>query len=93
MRSSLLLILPNLLVAVVSFLPAAAPPPPRGDITDSVKGAEGLEEALRNLRAVMVTTPPLSPTEALKRFKTLPGMRDGPDRRRARGEAASVCLL
>ena len=54
------------LVALPFAVFAAAPPPPRGEITDSVKGAEGLEEALRNLRAVMVTTPPLSPAEALK---------------------------
>ncbi len=48
---------------------AAAPPARRGEITESVKGAEGLDEALRNLRAIMVITPPLSPTEALRHFK------------------------
>ena len=35
----------------------------KGEIIESVKGAEGLDEALRNLKAQMVTTPPLSPAE------------------------------
>src|SRR4051812_43295173 len=56
---------------------AAAPPSFRarpGEITETVAGAEGLEEALRNLRASMVTTPPLAPAEAVKRFKAPPGL-------------------
>jgi putative membrane-bound dehydrogenase-like protein len=56
-------------LAGLSITVFAVAPPPRTDITDSVKGAEGLADALRNLRAVMVTTPPLSATEALKHFK------------------------
>jgi putative membrane-bound dehydrogenase-like protein len=54
---------------------AAAPPAKEGEITESVKGAEGLEEALRNLKASMVTTPVLSPGEALRRFKLRNGLR------------------
>jgi putative membrane-bound dehydrogenase-like protein len=56
-------------LAALTLSVFGAAPPPRSDITESVKGAEGLYEALRNLRAVMVTTPPLSPTEALNHFK------------------------
>jgi putative heme-binding domain-containing protein len=54
----------------------AAAPPPAGDrnLTDAVRGAEGLDEALRNLRASMVTTPPLSPAEALAHFKLPEGL-------------------
>jgi glucose/arabinose dehydrogenase len=59
-------------VALYSF--AAAPPARKGDITDAVKDAEGLEEALRNLRAIMVTTPPLSPAQALQHFKAPAGL-------------------
>jgi putative heme-binding domain-containing protein len=62
-------------ICIISFvalsaigLAFAAGPPLRSDLTDAVRGAEGLDEALRNLRASMVTTPPLSPTEALARF-------------------------
>ncbi len=62
------------LLAAVALLPAAAPPPRRGEIIDAVKEAEGLEEALRNLKAQMVTTPPLSPTQALKHFRTSEGL-------------------
>ncbi len=53
---------------------AAAPPAKRDDIPDAVKGAEGLDYALRDLRAKMATTPPLAPAEALKRMKTYPGL-------------------
>jgi putative membrane-bound dehydrogenase-like protein len=52
---------------------AAAPPAPKDDIPDFVKGAEGLDDALRNLKASMVTTPPLSAAEAQKRFQPRKG--------------------
>jgi putative heme-binding domain-containing protein len=60
-------------LAVASLVFAAAPLP-RREITDAVKDADGLEEALRNLKAQMVTTPPLSPAEALKRFTVPAGL-------------------
>ncbi len=66
-----------LLAVAAGLTTAAAPPALRsrpGEIADTVKGAEGLDEALRNLRAQMVTTPSLSPAEALKRFKAPPGL-------------------
>ncbi len=53
---------------------AAAPPVKRGDIPDFIEGAEGLEDALRNLKASMVTTPSLSPAKAREQFHALPGM-------------------
>jgi putative heme-binding domain-containing protein len=74
MRRPLSLFLPCVLIALASLLPGAAPPTKRGEITDAVKDAEGLQEALRNLKAQMVTTPPLSPTEALKHFKVPAGL-------------------
>src|SRR5438552_18452052 len=75
MRRSLpYLLLPFVVIGLAALLPGAAPPPRRGEITDAVKGAEGLEEALRNLKAKMVTTPPLSPAEALKHFKVPDGL-------------------
>jgi putative heme-binding domain-containing protein len=70
-----LLLLPSLYLCIwVVQSPAAAPPARRGEITDAVKEAEGLEEALRNLKAQMVTTPPLSPAQALQRFKVREGL-------------------
>jgi hypothetical protein len=59
-------------LALAAF--SAAPPAKKSEITEAVQGAEGLEEALRNLRAVMVTTPPLSPAQALKRFHVPAGL-------------------
>ncbi len=53
---------------------AAAPPAPKGDIPDFIKGAEGLDDALRNLKAKMETTPVLSAKEARKKFKPRPGL-------------------
>lgn len=53
---------------------AAAPPAKRDDIPEFVKGAEGLDEVLRTLRAKMATTPPLSPTESLKHFRVSDGL-------------------
>ena len=76
MRRSPYLLLPCvLLIGLASLLPGAAPPPTRrSEVIAAVKGAEGLDEALRNLKASMVTTPPLSPTEALKHFKVPAGL-------------------
>jgi putative membrane-bound dehydrogenase-like protein len=70
-----LLLLCGALAALSLAAFAAAPPRPRGEITAAVQGADGLEEALRNLRASMVSTPPLSPAQALARFKAAPGLR------------------
>jgi putative heme-binding domain-containing protein len=53
---------------------AAAPPTGNGEIPDFIKGAEGLDEALRNLKAKMATTPPLTPAEALKHMKVPDGL-------------------
>jgi putative heme-binding domain-containing protein len=52
---------------------AAAPPAPRGEIPDFIAGAEGLEDALRNLKASLVKTPVLTPEEQRKGFR----LRDG----------------
>ncbi|MFO0929724.1 MAG: HEAT repeat domain-containing protein [Gemmataceae bacterium] len=52
----------------------AVAPPRRDEITESVKGAEGLEAALRNLKATMAKTPVLSPQEALAKFAVRLGM-------------------
>ncbi|MBY0231846.1 MAG: c-type cytochrome, partial [Gemmataceae bacterium] len=59
--------------ALTVLLFAAAPPAPRSDIPDFIKGADGLDDALRNLKASMVKTPVLSPREALARFKPRKG--------------------
>jgi hypothetical protein len=58
-RTAFLLIGFGVALAALTF--AAAPPAPKGEIGDNVKGAEGLEEALKNLKASMVTTAVLSP--------------------------------
>jgi putative heme-binding domain-containing protein len=68
---SVVLLFPSLLLAGLVF---AAAPPPSAEITDAVRGAEGLDDALRNLRASMVTTPPLSPAESLRHFKVPEGL-------------------
>lgn len=61
-------------LGLVAAVALAAAPPPRGEITDAVQGAEGLEAALRTLKAKMATTPPLAPAEALRQMKPRPGM-------------------
>lgn len=48
---------------------AAAPPTNPNEIPEAVRGAEGLDEVLRNLRAKMATTPPLSPQQALAKMQ------------------------
>jgi putative heme-binding domain-containing protein len=53
---------------------AAAPPARKDEVPDFVKGAEGLDEALRNLKAKMAATPPLSPAEALRHMRTRDGL-------------------
>lgn len=53
---------------------AAAPPAKRDEIPEFIKGAEGLDEALRNLKARMATTPPLGPKEAIKHMKVRDGL-------------------
>jgi putative membrane-bound dehydrogenase-like protein len=58
-----------LLLALTAGVSLAAAPPARKDINPAVSGAKGLEEALRNLRAPLAGTPPLSPAKSLKRFK------------------------
>ena len=60
--------------AAAAAMWAAAPPPPKSEIPDFIKGADGLDDALRRLKAVMVKTPPLAPKEAQKRFRTRPGL-------------------
>jgi putative heme-binding domain-containing protein len=61
-------------IAACTLAAFAAAPPPKSDITDAVKGAEGLDEALRSLKAKMATSPPLSPPEALKAFTVRKGL-------------------
>lgn len=61
-------------VASAAVIFAAAPPKKKGEIGENVKDADGLEEALRNLKASMVGTPPLAPKEALKRFTVRDGL-------------------
>ncbi|MFO0841330.1 MAG: hypothetical protein U0797_02880 [Gemmataceae bacterium] len=43
-------------------------------IPDSIKGAQGLEDALRNLRAKMATTPVLTPDKALAGMRVRKGL-------------------
>lgn len=62
------------LLPLAAFLAFAAGPPVKDEVPDFIKGAEGLDEALRNLKAKMETTPVLSPAEALKRFKAREGL-------------------
>ncbi|MGL4553994.1 MAG: DUF7133 domain-containing protein, partial [Gemmataceae bacterium] len=66
----------GLLSGLLASLALAVAPPPRADeIPDFIKGADGLEDALRNLKASMVTTPVLPPAEAHRRFKPRPGLK------------------
>src|SRR5438046_34048 len=74
MRRSLPWILPCIVAGMAALLPAAGPPTKRDEIPDFVKGAEGLEDALRNLKAKMASTPPLSPAESLKHFTVRNGL-------------------
>lgn len=64
-----------LLGLLASVVLAVAPPPRAKEIPDFIKGADGLEDALRNLKASMVTTPILSANEALKRFMPRNGLK------------------
>ena len=52
---------------------AAGPPAPRGEIPDFIAGAEGLEDALRNLKASLVKTPVLTPEQERKGFRLREG--------------------
>src|SRR5262245_28830376 len=66
--------LPLLAILLVGALAlqAAAPPRPRPAIVDTIKGAEGLEEALRRLKAPLATTPKLSPTDSYRKLAHAP---------------------
>lgn len=61
------------LVSAVSW--AVAPPVAKQEIPESIAGAEGLDDALRNLKASLVTTPVLSPEQAQKAFELRDGYR------------------
>src|SRR5262249_20411906 len=53
---------------------AAAPPGKQAEIPASVKGAEGLDEVLRNLKAQMARTPSLAPAAPLGHMRTRDGL-------------------
>ena len=59
----------GLLGLTLGLLAGDPKPDDKKDIPDNVKGAKGLDDALRNLRAKLVNTPALSPAESLKTFK------------------------
>jgi putative heme-binding domain-containing protein len=61
------------IVAGVSLY-AAAPPAKRDEIPEALKGAQGLDEVLRTLKAKLVTTPVLTPQQALAGMKVRKGM-------------------
>lgn len=71
-RTRYLLIAVAAMLAAVTF--AAAPPMKKGEIGDNVKDAEGLDEALRNLKAKLVDTPVLSPKDAKEKLKVRDGL-------------------
>jgi putative heme-binding domain-containing protein len=61
--------------AILSALLFCAPGEQKtGEIGDNVKGAKGLESALRNLHAPRVLSDPLPPSEAIKRLSVQPGL-------------------
>lgn len=64
----------SLMVGLTALVCAVAPPPSPQEIPEQIQGAEGLSEALRNLKAKMVNTPPLTPTQAQAAFRPRPGM-------------------
>ena len=56
-------------LGALSVTALAVGPPPKGDVPPAARDAEGLEDALRNLRAVLTRQPALKPAEAQKKFK------------------------
>ncbi|MFO0876871.1 MAG: c-type cytochrome [Gemmataceae bacterium] len=65
--------LPALLVGTGLAL-AVAPPAKRDEIPEFIRGAQGLDDALRNLKAKMATTPVVPPEQALAGMKTRKGL-------------------
>jgi putative heme-binding domain-containing protein len=61
----------TLLCTLGLAVPGAQKP---GEIGDNVKGAKGLEAALKNLHAPRVLSDPLPPREAIKHLKVPPGL-------------------
>jgi len=73
MKRSIIGVLLGIISLPMLTIWAAAPPFTRQEIPDAIKGAEGLEEAIRNLKASLVQTPVLSPQEQLKSFRIREG--------------------